>query len=94
MPTEAGVVLFVAPSAGTPAQLEKLVQCHRAFLRIHGGADDEGPLALPGLHVLVRGDPSGLALELTIDDPTLVGELQRRAANQLELARRYSATHH
>ena len=47
------------------------------------------PLDLAGIQVVAHGDPNGVSVETTVDDPKLVPELQRRAAHDLEVA----ATH-
>ena len=37
-------------------------------------------------HVHAHGDATSIELELTVDDPKLIPELQRRAAHELEVA--------
>jgi hypothetical protein len=42
------------------------------------------PLDLPGIRVPARSDANGIELTITIRDPSLVPELRRRAAHDLE----------
>ncbi len=44
-------------------------------------------LDLPGLHVDARGDDRVITLVVSVDDPTLVFELQRRVAVEAEQGR-------
>jgi hypothetical protein len=45
---------------------------------------DDCPLDLPGLLVDARGDGGGITLVITVENRTLVPELQRRIAKELE----------
>jgi hypothetical protein len=47
---------------------------------------EDCPLDLPRIHVVAHGDPAGTSVDITVDDPALVPELQRRAAKDLETA--------
>ena len=49
---------------------------------------DDCPLDLPGLRVYACGSATEIELELIVDDPKLIPELQRRAAHDLEVAGR------
>ena len=89
-----GVVLFVAPDATSPAKLEAAIRCHHAALRLHDNPEVDDPLELPGIRTAVRGDASGLTIEITVDDVELVPELQRRSTIMLETGRGHAATHH
>lgn len=85
-PTATGASVILTAEAGPPARLLGELRCHRAWMML-GQTDMENcPLDLPGLHVHARGDATSIELELTVDDPKLIPELQRRAAHDLELA--------
>ena len=90
-PTERGVTVFLSPDSGTPDQLLAAMRCHRAWMMLGRANMDACPLDLAGIHVDVHGDPKTVTVEITIDDPKLVPELQRRAAHDLEAA---AARHH
>ncbi|HEX2691038.1 MAG TPA: hypothetical protein VHN14_30700 [Kofleriaceae bacterium] len=85
-PIPDGTLVLLSPQAGPPDQLLAAMRCHRAWMMLGRTDMDDCPLDLPGLRVSARGDASGIALTLTIADPTLVPELRRRAAHDLEAA--------
>jgi hypothetical protein len=85
-PTERGVTVFLAPEAGTPDQLLAAMRCHRAWMMLGRTDMDSCPLDLAGIHVDVHGDAKTVTVDITIDDPKLIPELQRRAAHDLEAA--------
>jgi len=87
-PTKTGVVVYLAPAAGTPDALEAALRCHRAWMMLAPAGMDDCPLDLPGLQVDARGDTDGITLVMSVADPKLVPELQRRAAHDLEVAPR------
>jgi hypothetical protein len=85
VPTEDGVILFLSPQAGPAAHLLAEVDCHRAWMMLAPRAmDEQCPLDLAGIHVDAMGDDAGVTLKISVDDPALVRELQRRAATELE----------
>jgi hypothetical protein len=45
---------------------------------------DDCPLDMAGIHVDAHGDATGIEVKITIENPSLVGELQRRAAHDVE----------
>lgn len=85
-PTDNGTLVLLSTEAGPPDRLLAAMRCHRAWMML-GRADMEAcPLDLPGLQVSARGDASGIELTMTVSDPSLVDELRRRAAHDLEAA--------
>jgi hypothetical protein len=81
-----GVLVFLRPEAGPADALLKQIRCHRAWMMLGESGMGDCPLDLAGIHVVAHGDPSGISVEITVDDPKLVPELQRRAAHDLEAA--------
>lgn len=86
-PTSNGVLVFLSPYAGTPDALMAELRCHRAWMMLGPAGMDACPLDLPGLRVSATGDPSGVTVEISVEDPALVPELQRRTMLDLEGAR-------
>lgn len=83
--TSTGVVVYLAPTAGTADALLADLKCHRAWMMLAPTASmDDCPLDLPGLLVDARGDANGVTLVITVDNRRLVPELQRRIAKELE----------
>ena len=80
-----GVVIFLDPAAGPPEKLVADIQCHRAWMMLAPAGMDDCPLDLAGVHVDAMGDELGITLHVTVQNPELVSELQRRAAHDLEL---------
>jgi hypothetical protein len=81
-----GTLVLLSPDAGPPDKLLAAMRCHRAWMMLGRSSMDDCPLDLPGLQVSARGDANGIELTLTVADRTLVPELQRRAAHDLEHA--------
>jgi hypothetical protein len=86
MATPHGATVILSPEAGAPEHLLDALRCHRAWMMLGEAGMDECPLDLAGLHVAAYGNATGVSVELTIDDPKLIPELQRRAAKDLEHA--------
>ena len=84
--TADGTVVLVSPEAGPPDRLLGAMRCHRAWMMLGRTDMDDCPLDLPGLRVSARGDANGIELTMTVSDPSLVPELRRRAAHDLEAA--------
>ena len=82
--TETGVMLVLAPAAGPADRLLADLRCHRAWMMLAPADMDDCPLDLPGLVVDARGDADGITVTLGVRDRRLVGELQRRAAHEIE----------
>jgi hypothetical protein len=82
--TASGVVVFLAPAAGPANHLLADISCHRAWMMLAPAAMDDCPLDLPGIHVDAMGDDAGVTLTITAQDQTLVPEVQRRLAHDLE----------
>ena len=80
-----GVVLYLSADAGAADQLIADLKCHRAWMRLAPANMDACPLDLAGLQVDAKGSGEGITLTLTVTDRTLVPELQRRAAHDLEI---------
>jgi hypothetical protein len=93
MATDTGVVIFLPLDAGPPDRLLLELRCHRAWMMLdHSSGMEMCPLDLPKLRIQARGDATGISVELTVEDPVLVPELQRRAAHELEIATRQHTT--
>ncbi|MEP6860351.1 MAG: hypothetical protein ABJE66_07015 [Deltaproteobacteria bacterium] len=85
-PTERGANVILTAEAGPPARLLGELRCHRAWMMLGPSDMNACPLDLPGLHVYAHGDATSIELELVVDDPKLIPELQRRTVHDLELA--------
>lgn len=81
-----GVLVFLQTEAGTPEALLRAIRCHRAWMMLGERGMEDCPLDLSGIRVVAHGDPTGISVEITVPDPALVPELQRRAAKDLEAA--------
>lgn len=81
-----GVLIYLRPDAGRSDKLLQEIRCHRAWMMLGESGMSECPLDLAGIQVVAHGDPSGISLQITVKDPRLVPELQRRAAHDLETA--------
>jgi hypothetical protein len=91
-PIANGWLVLLSADAGPPDRLLVMMRCHRAWMML-GRTDMEAcPLDLPGLQVSARGDASGIELTMTVNDPSLVAELQRRAAHDLETSQHRRAS--
>jgi hypothetical protein len=84
--TASGVIMYLAPEVGAPDRLMARMKCHRAAMMIAPSGMENCPLDLPGIALDARGDATGVTVSLTVRDPKLVPELQRRAAHDLEAA--------
>jgi hypothetical protein len=82
--TSTGVILYLAPEAGPAERLLADLRCHRAWMMLAPAGMDDCPLDLPGLVLDARGDGAGITVSIAVSDRRLVGELQRRAARDLE----------
>jgi hypothetical protein len=93
-PIADGTLLLLSPDAGPPDRLLAAMQCHRAWMMLGRTEIDDCPLDLPGIRVSARGNMHGVELTITVADPALVPELQRRAAHDLEVAQNLSISSH
>lgn len=84
--TTTGAIVYLSPDAGPPERLLALLRCHRAWMMLGPSDMSDCPLDLPGLAVDARGDANGVTVSMIVRDAKLVGELQRRAAKDLEAA--------
>lgn len=84
-PTPDGAVVYLSAEAGAAEELMADLRCHRAWMRLAPANMDTCPLDLAGLLVDANGTPDGITLTLTVRDRTLIPELQRRVAHDLEL---------
>lgn len=82
--TQTGAIVYLSSDAGDPDALLAAMACHRAWMMLAPTGMDECPLDLPGLVLDARGDADGITVSLGVRDPTLVPELQRRVAIDLE----------
>jgi len=62
------------------------MKCHRAAMMLAPSGMEDCPLDLPNVVLDARGDTDGITVSITVRDPKLVPELQRRAAHDLEAA--------
>ena len=83
-PTANGMLVLLSAEAGPPDRLLAAMRCHRAWMMLGRTGMDDCPLDLPGLQVSARGDASGIEITMTVKVPSLVDELRRRAAHDLE----------
>jgi hypothetical protein len=83
-PIPGGAVIYLPSSTGSPERLLADIECHRAWMRLAPANMDTCPLDLAGLEVSATATPDGITLTLTVADPKLVPELQRRVAHDLE----------
>lgn len=83
--TPDGVVLYLSTEAGPPDRLLAALKCHRAWMRLAPANMDACPLDLAGLMIDAKGSGEGITLTLGVRDRALIPELQRRAAQDLEL---------
>lgn len=84
--TATGVIMYLAPEAGPPDQLIARMKCHRAQMMLAPSGMEDCPLDLPGIALDARGDSDGITVSIVVRDASLVSELQRRAAHDLEAA--------
>lgn len=82
-----GVVIYLDPEAGPADRLMADLRCHRAWMRLAPAGMELCPLDLAGLQIDASGTPEGITLTLTVRDPKLIPELQKRAAHDLELGK-------
>lgn len=83
--TKDGATIYLSSQAGPPERLMADLKCHRAWMRLAPANMDACPLDLAGLHVDATGNADGITLTLTVRDPKLIPELQRRVAHDLEM---------
>ncbi|HEX5061909.1 MAG TPA: hypothetical protein VFV99_21220 [Kofleriaceae bacterium] len=83
--TPDGVELYLSTAAGPPERLLADLKCHRAWMRLAPANMDACPLDLAGLLIDARGSGEGITLTLSVRDRSLIPELQRRAAHDLEI---------
>jgi hypothetical protein len=86
IPTEHGVVIVLSRDAGPPNRLMAALRCHRAWMMLGEAGMENCPLDMRGLKLQTYGDETGISVEITTSDRSLVPELQRRAAQDLEMA--------
>lgn len=93
-PTEDGVIIYLRPEAGNPDKLMADMRCHRAWMMLQPIATmDLCPLDLAGLSVEATGGKEGITVTLHVEDRSLVPELQKRAAHELEQGAQLNKTH-
>jgi hypothetical protein len=93
--TSTGVILYLSADAGPAPRLLADLRCHRAWMMLAESGMDDCPLDLPGLVLDAHGEgeDATITVAITVDDPTLVPELQRRAAHELEAGARSREVH-
>jgi hypothetical protein len=84
--TATGAIIYLSPDSGSPDRLLAQMRCHRAWMMLSPTDMEDCPLDLPGLAIDVRGDGDVVTVSMVVRDAKLVGELQRRAAKDLEVA--------
>ena len=85
--TSDGVVVLLSPSAGPAERLVATMRCHRAWMMLTESGMGQCALDLPGLDVAAYGDQTGISVELTVRDSSLISELQRRTLHEVPSAR-------
>lgn len=85
--TDDGMILVLSRDAGPSEHLLAAIRCHRAWMMLGEAGMDNCPLDLAGITVEAYGDETGVSVEIKPRDPTLVPELRRRVAKDLEHAR-------
>ena len=88
-PADRGAVIYLDASAGPPERVLAAMRCHRAWMMLGRTKMDDCPLDLAGIEVVAHATGVTIEVLITTRDPSLVGELQRRAAKEVESA----ATH-
>jgi hypothetical protein len=92
--TSTGVILYLAPEAGTPADVLAAMKCHRASMMLTANPAMEAcALDLPGLLLDARAEGGTITLSMSVRDRQLVPELQRRAAHDVEARASMHAPH-
>ena len=82
--TASGATFLLAPAAGPPDRLMADIRCHRAWMMLSPSNMEDCPLDLPGLQIDAHGDADSITVSLAVRDPSLVAELQRRSAHDVE----------
>jgi hypothetical protein len=82
--TENGVTVVLGAEAGPPGELLAAMRCHRAWLMITAVQMDDDALDLPGLVFDAQRDGDNVTVAMTVTDPKLIPELQRRVTRELE----------
>lgn len=85
-PTADGTTIYLSAEAGAPDRLLADMRCHRAWMMLAPSGMDDCPLDLADIHVTARGTLEEIEVTITVSDPSLIRELQRRAARELEHA--------
>jgi hypothetical protein len=93
--TSTGVILYLSADAGPADRLLADLRCHRAWMMLTETGMDDCPLDLPGITLDAHGEGENavITVAITIADPQLVGELQRRTAHELEQGARLREAH-
>jgi hypothetical protein len=76
--TSTSAIVYLSPLAGAPDSLLDDIRCHFVGMLLSPFGLDDSAFDLPGLHIDARGDKLGIALVLTVRDPSLIYELHRR----------------
>ena len=93
-PIEDGVVIYLRPEAGDADKLMADMRCHRAWMMLQPTSTmDMCPLDLAGLSIEATGGKEGVTVTLHVKDRSLVPELQKRAAHDLEQGAQLNKTH-
>jgi len=94
MPKADGVIVFLAPAAGPPERLLRELRCHQAWMKLGEAKTDECPLELVGIDLTAYGDSTGISVEIVVQNPARVAELQRRAEYVIETGRHRQSESH
>jgi hypothetical protein len=81
-----GAIVYIATDAGTPEHLLAAMRCHRAWMMLGRTAMDDCPLDLAAIEIVAHGGPGAIEVSITTHDASLVPELQRRVAKDVEAA--------
>lgn len=82
--TATGAVIELDAKAGAPVIVLADLRCHRAWMMREPASEMPAcALGLPGLRIDVEGDAWTSRVVLSVADPLLVPELQKRVAAEL-----------
>jgi len=63
-----------------------MMRCHSAWMMLGTAPMDRCALDLPGIDFVAYGDRTGISIEVSVLEPALVLELQRRVGRELQKA--------
>jgi hypothetical protein len=85
-PAPRGAIVYLSSDAGPPERVLAAMRCHRAWMMLGRNGMDDCPLDLAGIEVVAHATADSIEVLITTRDPSLVAELQRRTAKDVEAA--------